>query len=46
MKGDTKIIILPSIGCFIIGIFLFYIGNWSLGLVFFLIGLFLAIVGR
>lgn len=46
MKGDVKLIILPSIACFTIGILLFYIGNWGGGLVLFLIGLFLAIVGR
>lgn len=46
MKGDVKVTIFPSIGCFIIGVILFYAGNWGGGLVMFLIGLFLAIVGR
>jgi|GEM_PF-5825908 len=46
MKGDVNLKILPSIACFVIGIFLFYAGNWGGGLVMFLIGLFLAIIGR
>lgn len=46
MKGDIKLTIFPSIACFLIGIFLFYIGNWVGGILIFLLGIFLALIGR
>ena len=46
MKGDTKILLPASIGCFAISIALIYVNNWLGGIFFIGLGIFLAIIGR
>jgi hypothetical protein len=46
MKGDTKVLIPASIGCFVIGIAIIYTNNWLGGIFFIGLGIVLGIIGR